>query len=86
MSTKTEKVKEMMKSVSACLIEALVVVTLCTIGLCKNKKKLSDQQILQMTILLTCGLSLVDQFAPALSASLRQGLGFAVGAMMVGFP
>jgi len=80
------QLKELTKSVLKCLTEALVVVSLCTLGLCKNKKKMSDQQILQMVIVLTTALALVDRLAPVLSGPLRQGIGFGVGAMIVGFP
>ena len=82
----TEQMKLLMQKTLNCLIESLVVVTLCTLGLCKGKKKMSDQQVAQMTLLLTAALVLVDELAPALSGPLRQGLGFGVGAMMVGFP
>ena len=85
LSTK-EQMQNLMKTVSNCLVESLVVVTLCTLGLCKNKKKMSDQQIMKMTLLLTVALTLVDSLSPSLSSSLRQGVGFGVGAMMVGFP
>ena len=80
------QLKELTKSVLKCLTEALVVVSLCTLGLCKNKKKMSDQQILQMVIVLTTALALVDRLAPVLSGPLRQCIGFGVGAMIVGFP
>ena len=80
------QMESLMKTVSNCLVEALVVVSLCTLGLCKNKKKLNDTQVMQMTLVLTVALVLVDSLSPSLSGPLRQGVGFGVGAMMVGFP
>ena len=85
MSALNVNLQKLMKSASANVVEALVIVSLCSLGLCKGKKKLTDSQLLQMVVVLTLALVVVDSFAPVMSASLRQGLGFAVGAMVVGF-
>lgn len=86
MSALNVNLQKLTKSAMSNVVEALVIVSLCSLGLCKGKKKMTDAQLLQMVVVLTVALVLVDQFSPSMSASLRQGLGFAVGAMVVGFP
>tara|TARA_B110000914_G_C15491070_1_gene460654 strand:+ start:713 stop:988 length:276 start_codon:yes stop_codon:yes gene_type:complete len=68
-----------------CLIEALALVSVCLTGLCKNKLKL-DKSTGVLTLTIALALCVCDLYAPAMGRSLRQGAGFGVGAMLVGFP
>lgn len=86
MQNTKQQMKTLMKNAMSCLVEALVVVTLCTLSVINMKKTLTDTQVTEMTLILTLALVLVDQLAPSLSGPLRQGIGFGVGAMIVGFP
>ena len=68
-----------------CLVEALALVAVCVSGLCKRQMELDEKTgVLVLTIALALCVS--DLYAPTMGRSLRQGAGFGVGAMLVGFP
>ena len=68
-----------------CLVEALALVAVCMSGLCKKKLK-PDKEALALALTMAAVLCVADLYAPAMGRALRQGAGFGVGAMLVGFP
>lgn len=68
-----------------CLVEALALVSVCMTGLCKKKLKM-DKNALKLALTIALSLSVADLYSPAMGRALRQGAGFGVGAMLVGFP
>lgn len=68
-----------------CLVEALALVAVCVSGLCKKEMEL-DKSTAKFALSIALVLTVADLYSPALGRALRQGAGFGVGAMMVGFP
>ena len=69
-----------------CLVEAIALVAVCMSGLCKTKKLGLNKSTAKFAVSIALVKSVADMYSPALGRALRQGAGFGVGAMMVGFP
>lgn len=65
------------------LIEGLVVAT--SAYLFTNKKQ-SLEEVVLIGFIASASLSLLDMFVPAISVTARQGMGFGIGAGLVGWP
>lgn len=68
-----------------CLVEALALVAVCMSGMCKKNLK-PNKAALKLAFSIALVFTLADLYSPAMGRALRQGAGFGVGAMMVGFP
>ena len=79
---------ELQKKVNAFLnnlVEALALMSVCMSGLCRNKIALNKAGA-KLTCVIALALTIADTYSPATGRALRQGAGFGVGAMLVGFP
>jgi ABC-type Co2+ transport system permease subunit len=76
-------VKEVMVRIFKYVFEGLVV-SLAAYAI--PGKKLDASEILTIALVAAATLAILDLFLPAVSGSARAGVGFGIGANLVGFP
>ena len=67
------------------LVEAVALLVVCASGLCQKEVAMNKAGA-KLAALVALALTLADLYSPEMGRSLRQGAGFGVGAMLVGFP
>ena len=67
-----------------CLVEAVALLAVCLSGLCKTKVSLNKSGA-KLALVVALALTLSDIYSPPVGRALRQGAGFGVGALLVGF-
>ena len=72
------------------LIKYLIVglaVAVCAVIIPNPKKSLAIEEVSALALAAACTMAIVDTFTnPVIAHSLNQGLGFGLGANLVGFP